>query len=235
MPSIFSSDRDLLIYYGRGGAERLAHYRRVALQVGLHDEEELARIQQAGTRALAYLSLGEDLGPPGPWQREERNPLWGGRYVIVDHPGWRERLRAAAAAAFDLGFAGLFLDTVDSAAAATDGAAATAALVASLRRLAGDRPILANRGFQVAARLAPLVDGFVFEAFSTTWCDGYRALEAHQLGCNDRLLAALRRFERPVFAIDYADGLTVARFARARASSHGLPCQVADRWLLQIP
>jgi hypothetical protein len=235
MPSIFSSDAALLIYYGRGGVDRLERYERVALQPGLHTREELALLADAGTRTLAYLSVGEDVGPWGPWQREERNPLWGGHYVIVSHPGWRDSLLTAAERAFELGFEGLFLDTLDAAIESPDGRGTTVDLVDALHRIAGDRALIANRGFVLASDLAPLVEGFVFEGFSTTWLGGYRALDVNELSRNDRALSTLSRAARPVYALDYAADDALVRFARARAASHGLPCQVSDRWLLQIP
>jgi hypothetical protein len=235
MPSIFSSDAALFVYYGRGGVDRLARYERVALQPGLHTRDELAFLADAGTRTLAYLSVGEDLGPPSPWQREERNPHWGGRYVVVAHPGWRTSLLTVAESVFDFGFQGLFLDTLDAAGASPEGPEATVALVDALHGVDGDRPLLANRGFALAPYLASLVDGFVFEGFSTTWVGGYRALDVGELGRNDRALAALSRVDRPIYALDYAADNALARFARARAATHDLPCQVSDRWLLQIP
>ena len=90
---------------------------------------------------------------------------------------------------------------------------------------------MANRGFELQPELSQFVDGFLFEAFSTTWEDGYRALRPLELLANVDLLDRLRVTNREVFALDYAVTESLAAFALARAATHGLPLQVSNREL----
>lgn len=234
MPSIYSSSSELVVYYGRDELERLAGQRRVVLQAGYHLESELAELKAAGTETLAYLALSEDTGPPAPWQRAESNPDWGGRYVDLTHPGWLELVNERTSAALDLGFSGLFLDTLDLPAKFSDEEEPLLELVTAVRSAVGSGYLLANRGYALHEQLAPLVNGFLFEAFSTTWQGGYRALTGVDLMGNAARVNALRASGRDLFALDYADTPALAAFARSRAATHGLPLQVADRNLTRL-
>ncbi len=178
MPSIYSSSGELTVYYGHGELERLAGMRRVVLQPGYHQPSELAELNAGGTETYAYLALSEDTGPLAPWQRSESNPDWGGHYVDLTHPGWRELVSERTSAALELGFTGLFLDTLDLPTRYPAAGEPLLELVAAARSAVGDGYLLANRGYDLHEQLAPLVNGFLFEAFSTTWHGGYRALPA---------------------------------------------------------
>ncbi len=235
MPSIYSSDPDLLVHYGPTLDPRLERFRRVVLQPGRATRQRLASLSVAGTTPYAYLSLGEDPGPTAPWHRPRRNAWWGGAYVRADHPGWRRTVLEGAWRSVHAGFGGVFLDTLDVPTLFPEELEPMLRLVQDLRMLLGDRPILANRGLHACAALAPWVDGFVFEGFSTTWVSGYTALTTRQLLEHADLLRTVQATGLPVYALDYADRPELARFARARARTHGLPSQVADRDLTCLP
>lgn len=234
MPSTFCSDPHLLVYYGHDGIQELTRFRRVVLQRLHYRREDLAALRRAGTDALAYLALSEDTLPRAAWHRPERNPWWGGHYVFVSHPEWRSVTLRRAEHALERGFAGLFLDTLDSPSVFPDDRAALLALIADLRTLVGGGYLLANRGLAFCDELAPLVDGFVFEAFSTTWVHGYRALPLDELLANAQVLQSLQRTGRDLFALDYASTPSLTRFAQARAATHGLPSQVSNRDLTRL-
>lgn len=234
MPSIYSSSTELAVYYGRGEVAVLAGLRRVVLQPGYHAPFELAELKAGGTEPLAYLSLSEDTGPPAPWQRRESNPDWGGHYVDLTHPGWQELVHMRTIAALELGFNGLFLDTLDLPARFPSEEEPLIELVAAARNAVGSGYLLANRGYALHEQLAELVDGFLFEAFSTTWHGGYRALTGPDLVGNAARLDRLRATGRDLFALDYADTPALAAFARSRAATHGVPLQVSDRHLTRL-
>ncbi len=234
MPSTSSSGRQLCVYYGVGGLSRLVDYPRVVLQPGNYAGGQLRELAARGTETLAYLSLSEDAGPSAPWQRTERNQHWGGHHVDVAHPGWQRHILEWAERALEDGFAGLFLDTLDLPTRFTGDREPLATLVARLRGVAGARYLMANRGFELLQELTPQVDGFLFEAFSTTWQHGYRALLPGELLQNVELLHVLRATGRELFALDYAVSLGLARFARARAHTHGLTTHVSNQELTQL-
>lgn len=217
-----------------GGLDRLALHRRAVLQRLHYSSAELGELTSAGTCALSYLALSEDRGPAAPWHRPERNPWWGGHYVDVGHAAWQDLTMKHAERSIERGFGGLFLDTLDTVSLFPEDREPLVGLVASLRALIGDRYLMANRGLALAAELAPLVDGFLFEAFSTTWVGGYRALPQHELLANARVLQDLQRTGRDLYALDYATSPALTRFAQARAATHGLPSQVSNRDLTRL-
>ena len=94
-----TTDRPVGFYYGSGKLARLTRFDRVVLQPDAYTPAELAQLRGEGTLPLAYLSLSEDVGPPAPWQRDERNPDWGGAMVVIGDQRWVEHVVAIAEAA----------------------------------------------------------------------------------------------------------------------------------------
>ena len=233
-PSTLSEPRSLFVYYGLGELRALERHRRVALQPGHHSASDLARLAGCGTETLAYLSLGEDASHGRPWQRRERNPLWGTHYVEVAHPAWQAHVVEAAVKALDLGFTGLFLDTLDTHDLYPDDREPLLDLARCLRA-ACPGYIVANRGFGLMNQLATVVDGFLFEGFSTTWEDGYQPLTRERLFANVEVAHDLQATRRDMYALDYADNDLLAAFARDRASAHGfMSLQVSNRELTLV-
>lgn len=237
MPSTsYRAHQDLLVYYGSGALETLGRYRRVALQASHYTAEEIARLRAAGTSPLAYMSLGEDTGPEGtPWQLAARNPVWGGHYVAPGHPGWVESVRDGAERALEAGYGGMLLDTLETPPILAGHGGELVRLVSEIREVMGDGYLLANRCHALHRQLAPLVDGFLFEAFSTTWEDGYRALRGSELQDNSVRLLALQATGRDLYALDYANRPGLADFAVQRGANLGLRVQVTDRHVTGLP
>lgn len=225
----------LLLYYGAGEVATLARYERVVLQPEHYTAAELRDLTAEGTQALAYLSVGEDTGPPAPWQLEQRNPVWGGHYVDLHHEGWRSRLRQQAAEALASGFTGLMLDTLETPHILGGAWSALPAITALLREVVGTGCILANRAHQVRDAVGENVDGFLFESFSTTWEDGYRSLRGRELLDNTTRLRELRTLGKPVYALDYSNRAGLTDFAVSRAANLGLDVQVSNREVTCLP
>lgn len=213
----------------------LARYERVVLQPEHYAAPELREITARGTQALAYLSVGEDAGPPAPWQLEQRNPVWGGHYVDLQHEGWRSRLTQMAAEALAAGFSGLMLDTLETPHILGGGWSALPAITAMLREVVGHGFVLANRAHQVRGAVGDNVDGFLFESFSTTWEDGYRSLRGRELLDNTARLRDLRALGKPVYALDYSNRGSLTDFAVSRAENLDLSVQVTDRQITCLP
>jgi polysaccharide biosynthesis protein PelA len=219
----------LRIYYGFGAVAWLATCRRVVLQPGHHPRADLIALATDGTETLAYLSLSEDSGPVAPYHRGGRNPDWGSAYVDVADARWRAKVLGRVDRALASGFGGVFLDTLDRPERSPDERGPLLDLVGEARALTRGRCLMANRGFALLPELADRVDGFLFEAFSTTWEDGYRPLAPLELLTNVERLARVRASGRPVYGLDYAETAPLAAFARARAATHALPLQVSNR------
>ena len=225
----------IAFYYGRGVLGRLARYRRVVLQPGTYTPAELARLRAGGTQPLGYLSLSEDVGPPAPWQRGERNPDWGGAYVHVGHPGWVAHVLTQTREALAGGFTGLFLDTLNVELTFPEDVPHLLTLIAAIRAEAGPWYLLANRGFGLLPRLAELVDGVLFESFSVRWYDrGYAPWPDDVLEFHALVAERLLRLDLDLYALDYADTEPLAEYARRRARRFGLHAFVSDRMLSRL-
>lgn len=236
MPSTsYRAHPDLLVYYGSGALDTLARYRRVALQANHYSPADVARLKAAGTSPIAYISLGEDTGPAAPWQLAERNPVWGGYYVAPGHPGWLEHVRNGVERVVAAGYDGLLLDTLETPPILAGHGDELLRLVTTVREVVGNGYLLANRGYALHRQLAPLVDGFLFEAFSTTWEGGYRALRGTELQDNSSRLRAIQATGKELYALDYANRPGLADFAVQRGANLGLRVQVTDREVTGLP
>jgi len=225
--------REIAFYYGAGQLQRLAGYQRVVLQGDFYQPVELTWLRDRDVQTLCYLSLTEDPGPPAPWQQPERNPDWGGAFVNVRDPRWAAHVTGQAGRALRAGFSGLFLDTLNIELRCPDEVPHLLSLVALLREETYPAYLLANRGFGLLPRLGDLVDGVLFESFSARWIPGggYAPWSPDTLEVHAEYAERLLQLDVDVFALDYADTVELAEFARLRARQFGMPCFVSDRTL----
>ncbi|WP_156123404.1 endo alpha-1,4 polygalactosaminidase [Deinococcus radiopugnans] len=225
----------LSVFYGPPtpqALKTLAGFRTVIVQTSLYTPAQLAALRGGGTRVLGYLSVGED-HPHGEYACTPGcaayhlavNPQWGSVTVDVRNPAWwAELLRRASAELLHAD--GLMLDTLDS--ADPEG---TLALVQTLRAAFPHVTLLSNRGFGLLPGLARLVDGVLFEGFSTTHTPAYAALDAQGLAYTAHWLGELRALGLNVCALDYADRPALAQAARERAARLQVQTFVTDRAL----
>ena len=229
----------IAFYYGAGQLHQLVNYRKAVLQPDFYSPPELKYLTVQGVQPLAYLSLSEDQGPPAPWQRQERNPDWGGAFVHVGHPGWVEHVVDQAHATLGKGFAGLFLDTLNVELTFPEDVPHLLTLVGAIREEAKPEYMLANRGFGMLPQLADLVDGVLFESFSARWVDdggssGYAPWPPDVLEFHAQIAEQLLKLDLDLYALDYADSEGLANFARRRARQFALHCFVSDRALSRL-
>jgi hypothetical protein len=226
----------LALYNGSGRIEALQAYRRVVLRPWAYSPDELAELRRGGTEPVAYLSLSEDQGPPAPWQCTRRNRDRGTVLVHLDHPGWAEHLVSQAERALDAGFAGLFLDGLNTEWAHPRDLPQLLQLIAALRERSGPGYLLANGGFAMLPRLAELVDGVLFDSFSARHVDGRcEPWPADVLDAHARLAERLLGFDLNLYTLDYADDDALAAFAVRRARQYGMSCFVSDQALSRLP
>ncbi len=227
--------KPLAFYYGQGRLRLLSRYQKVVLQTWAYTPEELAFLRGQHTLPLAYLSLGEDQPLPAPWHREARNLDWNTVYVDPAHPDWARSRLDEAQKAMEMGFEGLFLDTLDTVTLFPQDRFILLSLIAQLREKLGARLLFANRGFHLLPELATLVNGVVLESFSTTWTPrGYRVLPSYELEYNLSCLFRLQGYSLELYALDYADNFWLEAYARLRAMYYGLPTFVSNRELTRL-
>lgn len=225
----------ICFYYGTGHLPELARYRRVVLQPEFYRPLELAYLTGRGIQTLGYLSLSEDQGPPAPWQRDERNPDWGGAFVHVGHPEWVEHVVGQARSALAGGFTGLFMDTLNVELTFPEDVPHLLTLVAAIREEAKPGYLLANRGFAMLPQLADLVDGVLFESFSARWTEnGYAPWPPDVLEYHAKVAEQLLQYDIDLYALDYADTPGLTQWAVRRARQFGLHCVVSDRALSRV-
>jgi hypothetical protein len=84
--------------------------------------------------------------------------------------------------------------------------------------------------------LLEIVDGVVFEAFSTRWSGktGYSLLSKRELAWSATVALELQRKQLPIYALDYADNAELKHFARRRAEHFGFTSLIANRELTQL-
>lgn len=228
----------IAFYYGQGRLKTLAAYRRAVLQPANYFAHDIGWLEARGTRTYAYLSLGEDPGPPAPWQRGDLNVEWGTTYVRPLHPAWVETCIGAVERSLALGFSGLFLDTIDIADLFPASRPDMIGLIAKVAEACKGGPILANRGFSLLPELAEYVEGIVFESFSTRWTHaspGYRVLTTEELAVNAVLAQELGRYDLELYALDYKNSHELEEFARTRASLYGMAWFASNRAIDELP
>ncbi len=199
--------------------------------------EQLQRLSQAGTKAVAYLSIGEveeddpALSSLPPECLLGRNPYWGSFYVNPNCPAWRELVLDRAVTLRQAGYHGLFLDTVDTAELFPETRDGFVDLVCAIRREAGGY-LVQNRGFAVLEGTAPCIDALLYEDLSTR----YDFTTGHYLYEEQDPSPALPyRGSLVLLALDYAppDRQALAWKACQRVSSLGFTGYVAFDVFLQ--
>jgi uncharacterized protein (TIGR01370 family) len=181
--------RWVVCYSDKPAAEEFRDFQLVVLDSDAHPP--LALLARRGRDLLGYLSLGEAgshcayfpaLQSAGVLLGE--NPNWRGSfYVDFRDERWQrlvlEKLVPAILAA---GFNGVFLDTLDDAAALEQAdperfrgmAAAAAHLVKSIRRSFPQIRIMANRGYDLLPHIAPSIDFLLGESVYSTYGGGIK-------------------------------------------------------------
>jgi polysaccharide biosynthesis protein PelA len=187
----------------------------------------LSALAQPGRDVLAYLSLGEieQHRPYFDWAKSAgillgENPNWHGSfYVDVRQESWRKRVvDELVPTILAAGFNGVFLDTLDDAAALEGqdpqlyGGMKSAAvnLVRNLREGFPGMRIMVNRGYGLFPGIAPLVDILLGESVYTTYDvahNGYIRVPAAQYEQQVDLLKQARQTNPKlrICSLDYWD------------------------------
>jgi polysaccharide biosynthesis protein PelA len=176
-------------YTPNASPEQLHAFHVVVLDSDSHPPLDL--LKGHGRYLLGYLSLGEieshrpyfeAAKAEGVLLRE--NPAWPGSFSVdFRNPRWRRRvMQDLVPAILASGFNGIFLDTLDDAAALERAdpqeyrgmIAAAADLVGSLRQAFPQIRIMVNRGYDLLPQTAPLIDILLGESVYTTYDAEYK-------------------------------------------------------------
>lgn len=215
---------NVAFYYGNEAPiGSLMAYDWVILQQDQASNARIDLLAKANTLPVVYISVGEmarshrlfmDLQQN--WLIGE-NPPWSSMVLDLRLPEVRDfLLDELIDPAFERGFQGVFLDTLDSFLLSPGGEQQTPAfadaqqtLISAIRERHPDSKIILNRGFHLSDSVMKKVDALALES----WHNGYNAANKtyYQVSDEDRhwLDAQLERWQKarpdmPVIAIDYS-------------------------------
>lgn len=205
-----------------------------------------------GTEPIAYMSVGEIAGNSPQVAQLQRfrigeNTAWGSLVLDVGSAAYQEHLIRRMAALVDMGYRGVFLDTLDSYRLVYTEpsalAAAHAQLSALIQRMARERPrarIWLNRGFELLPEVGEVVAGVVVESLFDRFVaaeDRYTKVPAEDRAWLLRRLEEVQERHRlPVVVIDYRppEQARAARRTAARIADLGFVPYVADGHLQTV-
>ncbi|NNM86395.1 MAG: hypothetical protein HKL96_11645 [Phycisphaerales bacterium] len=243
-------------YYGSGQVHALSHYDVVILHAPQMSPGDVRTLNDQGVVTLGYLCMGETSrllhgdrkGPGGyaSWYfstqtpgQPDKNGQWDSYYANCGDAAWRALcVRRAANLIKEGGFAGLFLDCVNTYEIYPHSGARLGAikLVTELRHKFPNVPIVLNQGFKILPQVAPLIDGVMLESFTLTWrSSGSDAARKYVLQnrstlnwsrrlVKKRLDPICRTYHLKLFALDYAMPKQLNRIETAENRAVTLGC-----------
>lgn len=243
----FKTIDNYVVYYGEGRADELAQFDLAIIQPETLIPDELADLTETSdTLLIAYLSIGE-VEPWRTWYSDgsiqsewilEENPIWKSYYIDANQAGWRDFIVAKAQEYLDLGFDGIFLDTVDTVDLYPDTQPGMIQMIADLRAAYPDAILIQNRGMAVAEDTAATVDAIMWEDLSTTYNFDTETYEINDSTAEIEQLTTLRDDTGVIIlALDYAaaDDAEGAQKAMQIAREYGFIPSVSVILLDDIP
>ncbi|WP_148864486.1 endo alpha-1,4 polygalactosaminidase [Marinobacter fonticola] len=210
-------------YYGsEAPVNALMAYDWLVLQPPQVSQSRLTTLSEAGVETLAYVSLGEIarshrlFGAFPETGLMTDNPAWNSRVLDLRREDVRQILQnQLIEPAFEAGFQGVFLDTLDSYQLTEAGQThpnafleAQAELIRTIRDKHPSARIVINRGFDLPEDTHSQVDALAFESYREGFDPArkrYRAVPETDREWLDRQLNHWRQAhpEKPLIAIDY--------------------------------
>lgn len=197
----------------------LAHYQWAVLEPGHLQPADVQTLRAAGGTPFAYLSVGELAGDAASLEAaglssaasDQRNHAWGSQVMDLTAPAWRTYLFNRAQRYQDQGYAGLFLDTLDSfqlqpAARREEQRQALISWIQALHSRFPDLKLIFNRGFEVLPALPGVAAAIAVESIHAGWDAGRQQYRPVPPEDRDWLVAKLAPYKAqgiPLIAIEY--------------------------------
>lgn len=216
----------------------LAQFEWTVLESAHLEPKDVAFLREQSSEPFAYLSVGEYDGnleasdaDVASGASDVRNHAWNSQVMLLSSSAWRTHLLRRAEALAEQGYAGLFLDTLDSFQLLPEAEReaqriALRDFLAELKRQQPAMKLIFNRGFEVLPELPGVASAVAVESIHSGWdASGARYREVPQ---EDRdwlnlHLDPLRAKGVPLIAIDYlpAERRDEARELARRLQSEG--------------
>lgn len=197
----------------------LSQFDWAVVEPGHMTQADVKTLRALGSQPFAYVSVGEfdgnkaDIAKAGLTKAVTpiRNDSWNSQVMDLTSPAWREHLLGRAKALEAQGYAGLFLDTLDSFQLLPEGSreAQRAGLASLLREMHKRQPtfkLFFNRGFEVLPELDGVPAAVAFESLYAGWdaaAKRYRPVSESDRKWLLSELEPLRAKGIPLVAIDY--------------------------------
>ncbi|HKS13337.1 MAG TPA: endo alpha-1,4 polygalactosaminidase [Pseudomonas sp.] len=207
----------------------LSQFDWAVVEPGHLSTQDVSTLRSLGTKPFAYLSIGEFNGDQQALDAQAvnhasspmRNKAWNSQVMDLTTAAWRDHLFKRAARLQSQGYAGLFLDTLDSfqLLPEADRPGQRQALVSFLRELHARQPDLQlffNRGFEVLGELDGVAAAVAVESIHAGWDaekKRFRRVPDSDRQWLEAQLGPLRQRQIPLVAIDY---LPIQHRAKAR-------------------
>jgi hypothetical protein len=246
-------------YYGAGRVAALSHYDLVIAHDPQMARDDIAALRKLGVVVVGYITVGEDdelrtgdgTGPGGKagWYFDrdhdgiaDHNPVWKSYYANTNDPAWRaDRVAQARRLVEEVGYDGIFLDTIGTVALIPQMSEGMVQLVQDFRDALPDAPIILNQGYELFDRLAPLADALMLESFTATYDFNTRryllntpaALDWHARYVRQNIQPVREKHPLPVLVLDYAlpHDEAAIRAAADRAATFGFLFAAAPIYL----
>ena len=232
------------VYYGSNHVEELSKYDLVIIEPYNYNKEEIKRLKELNPKikVIAYLSIGEVDKERDYFEDCKsiiigENPNWDSYYVNISSPIWRNIIFNEIDKFIDMGFDGIFLDTVDSA-IYTNQKDDVVELIKDIRKRYPTIIIIQNRGLEVVDKTAPYIDAVLFEDFSTYY--DFKEKKAkfwsgNDLKWTDIQAERLKKLNIIVLTLDYVNDEEMAKKCIERAEEYGfIPMVTKDIYLNSI-
>lgn len=207
----------------------LAQFDWVVFEPAHLTPKDVSFVVAQGSLPFAYLSIGElndHLAQSSPGLLDNsadqiRNPGWNSHVMDLTSAGWQEHILGQVGEFAKQGYAGVFLDTLDSFTLLPEDQRpaqrdALAALLRDMHKRYPDMKLFFNRGFEVLADVQQGVAAVAVESIYASWdaaAQVYRPVSENDRTWLAGQIQPLRARNIPIVAIDY---LPVDRRAEAR-------------------
>ncbi|MCQ2028111.1 bifunctional glycoside hydrolase 114/ polysaccharide deacetylase family protein [Pseudomonas zhaodongensis] len=196
----------------------LAQFEWTVLESAHLEPKDVAFLRAQGSEPFAYLSIGEfdgDVQAPGvnlaAGASDVRNQAWNSQVMLLSSSAWQAHLLRRAEALAGQGYAGLFLDTLDSfqllpETEREEQRIALRDFLAELKRRQPALKLIFNRGFEVLPELSGVASAVAVESIHAGWdanAAHYREVPQADRDWLNIHLDPLRAKGVPLIAIDY--------------------------------
>lgn len=237
-----------LVFYGEAIQKKATD--KVRLAILDPDQIQATTLKPTATKLIGYISVGEAEPYRAYWEQVknssflvEKNPVWGSYLVDIRSSPWQELLlHRVIPKILELGYDGIFLDTVDTAFYLEEkdperfegSKRALVQLIKKIREIYPALLIYMNNGLEVLDDVAITIDGVVVEDLYTHYdFEKQQSFKtADQLtNAKEKILDSfVRKTQKKVLTILYAprEQYEVARYAIKRCRQKGYHWYLSD-------